>query len=52
MTSIWKYIIALNQLGQTGLAVNIDNAQHFLFQCDRWIGGCALMLEFHHLFSL
>jgi hypothetical protein len=52
MSSIWKDVGALNQLGQTGRAVVLGDGQNANFLHDRWYGECALLSHFHHLFSL
>jgi hypothetical protein len=52
MSSIWKDISALNQLGQTGKAVVLGDGQNTDFWHDRWYEECTLLSHFHHLFSL
>jgi zinc-binding in reverse transcriptase len=44
--------MSLSQLGQTGRTVILGNGKDTMFWQDRWIGECALMSHFHHLFQL
>jgi hypothetical protein len=39
-------------LGQTGRAVILGNGKDTSFWQDRWVGECALMSSYHHLFQL
>jgi hypothetical protein len=49
--SVWRNILALHQLGQTGSSVSIDNGKSVEFWIDRWAGEYAFM-SYYHLYRL
>jgi hypothetical protein len=47
---VWKENSALQQLDQTSCSLLVGNDKHTAFLIDHWLGDCALMSVYYHLF--